>query len=208
MLILHGHWRSSMLSLRMSREWPCWDFKPYNVRSAEGSHKLNQLNRSSVCTLIQLRCLTAEIVTSRRHVKDLLSAVTMAGALQSTRCTYTQYKASSVGRLTPFTSSRPHGSSRCSASIKAALQAPQTAQPQQQQNVLDQLRLLVKAAPAAVPMYLLSYLPAVAEEDATVDAAFAAATQSEGATDLIVSVLAALVFGLLVVVTGGVSGAE
>lgn len=54
---------------------------------------------------------------------------------------------------------------------------------------------------------LLSSLPAWAEDEAAVDAAYAAVQQqSAGSTDLLVSVLATVVFVLLATVTGGVSG--
>lgn len=68
----------------------------------------------------------------------------------------------------------------------------------------SQFSQILTATQATVPILLATTLAAVADEDPTVDAAFAAAAQSTGATDLLVSVLAALVFGLLVVVTGGV----
>jgi hypothetical protein len=65
---------------------------------------------------------------------------------------------------------------------------------------ISQLGLL--GAPAA----LLYALPAFAADEFTVDAAYEAVQQqSAGSTDLVVSVLAAIVFTLLVVVTAGVS---
>jgi hypothetical protein len=66
---------------------------------------------------------------------------------------------------------------------------------------ISQLALL--GAPAA----LLYALPVFAADDFTVDAAYEAVQQqSAGSTDLVVSVLAAIVFTLLLVVTAGVSG--
>jgi hypothetical protein len=65
---------------------------------------------------------------------------------------------------------------------------------------ISQLALL------GAPAVILYALPAFSADDLTVDAAYEAVQQqSAGSTDLVVSVLAAIVFTLLVVVTAGVS---
>jgi hypothetical protein len=73
---------------------------------------------------------------------------------------------------------------------------------QQEPASLRITQLALLGGPAA----LLYALPAFSADDFTVDAAYEAVQQqSAGSTDLVVSVLAAIVFTLLTVVTAGVS---
>lgn len=94
---------------------------------------------------------------------------------------------------------RPQASSTTGRSVP--IHSAAAAQQQERASLRNsQLALL------GVPAALVCALPAFSAEDYTVDAAYEAVQQqSAGSTDLVVSVLAATVFTLLVVVTGGVS---
>lgn len=124
----------------------------------------------------------------------------MAGSSLHLRAVQTTVRPCQARPCAPFTSVRPHRS-RCCAPVQAVAPPFNYTQLKQQTTSIGELRLLSTAAPVAVPFYLVTCSPAAAAEDT----AFNAAAQSSGSTDLIVSVLAALVFGLLLVVTGGVS---
>ncbi|KAF8066389.1 hypothetical protein HT031_002713 [Scenedesmus sp. PABB004] len=129
----------------------------------------------------------------------------MSAALSLTQCG--QRLARRRGLGSPAAARRRPSAPALRSAAPARLQR-RAALPQAQQSAPTQLGPPAAAgAAAALPLLLLARAAAAAAgEDAEVDAAFSAVQeQSAGSTDLVVSVLAAVVFALLVLVTGGVA---